>query len=107
MPILNNIQALGNSMLQRPLAGALGRVNTQNMGFYAQQPMLPQMAQEERLRQEQDGLINAGINRKRGKLKEKALQTPMVGMQQAMPGQSAVRGSTGSMAPPSLGGLYG
>lgn len=107
MPIISNVQALGNALLQRPLSGALGRMNSQNMSFYAQQPQLPQMAQEERLRQEQDGLINAGVNRKRGKLKEKALQTPLAGMQSAMPGQSAVRGATGSMAPPSLGGIYG
>jgi len=107
MPIINNVQALGNALLQRPLAGALGRMNSQNQAFYAQQPQLPQMAQEERLRQEQDGLINAGVNRKRGKLKEKALQNPLASMQSAMPGQSAVRGATGSMAPPSLGGLYG
>jgi hypothetical protein len=107
MPIINNVQALGNALLQRPLSGALGRMNSQNMGFYQQQTMLPQMAQEERMRQENDGLINAGQNRKRGKLKEKALQNPLANMQSAMPGQSAVRGATGSMSPPSLGGIYG
>lgn len=107
MPIISNVQALGSALLQRPLAGALGRAQSQNMAFYAQQPNLASMAQEERMRQENDGLINAGINRKRGKLKEKALATPLANMQSAMPGQSAVRGATGSMSPPSLGGIYG
>jgi len=107
MPIINNVQALGSSLLQRPLSGALGRMNVQNQAYYSAQPNLTNMAQEERMRQENDGLINAGQNRKRGKLKEKALQNPLAAMQTAMPGQSAVRGATGSMAPPSLGGLYG
>lgn len=105
MPIISNVQALGNSLLQRPLSGALGRANTQNMAFYAAQPQLPQMAQEERLRQEQDGLMNVGPNRKRSKLKEKALQSPMIGMQTAVPGQSAVQSASNASA--ALGGLYG
>ena len=109
MPVISNIQALGGSLLQRPLAGALGRMNTQNQAYFAAQPQLPQMAQEERMRQENDGLINAGANRKRGKLKEKAMQSPLGGMQMAAPGQSGVRGATGSMmgAASSMGGLYG
>lgn len=102
MPIINNVQALGSSLLQRPLSGALGRMNSQNQAFYAAQPNLAGMAQEERLRQEQDGLINAGPNRKRNKLKEKALQSPMIGMQSAMPGKAPMQGMTTA-----LGGLYG
>lgn len=76
-------------MLQRPLAGAMSRAQSQNMGFYAAQPALTQMAQEERLRQDQDGLVYSGANRKRNKLKEKALQSPMIGMQSALPGSSS------------------
>jgi len=104
MPIINNVAALGNSMLQRPLSGALGRANVQNQAFYAAQPNIASMAQEERMRQEQDGLINAGPNRKRNKLKEKALQSPMLGMQNSLPGQSVqgLKPATGG-----LGGLYG
>jgi len=103
MPILSNVQALGNSMLQRPLSGALARANSQNMAFYQQQPQLTNMAQEERLRQDQDGLVNLPASRKR-KLKDKALQSPMIGMQNSMPGTS-VQGLKPSQG--GLGGLYG
>ena len=105
MAILNNIAALGNSMLQRPLAGALGRMNTQNQTFYAQQPLLPQLAQEERLRQEQDGLINAGPNRKRGKLKQKAMESPLANMSKTL--ANNISGLPSNTMSTGLGGLYG
>lgn len=101
MALLSNIPAMSNSMLNRPLQGALNRVASQNMGFYASQPTLTNMAQEERLKQEQDGLINTQPNRKK-KLKAKALQSPMVDMASAVNGTAA---NTAKIMP--TGPIYG
>lgn len=104
MPIITNINSLGSSLLQRPLAGALNRVATQSMGLYASQaPQLAQMAQEERLRQDQDGLKNV-LNSRKKKLKDKAAQSPMANMQSAMPGSMNVSNIPGQT---SLGGIFG
>jgi hypothetical protein len=103
VPIITNINALGNSLLQKPLAGALSRVATQSMGLYASQPLLTQMAQEERLRQDQDGLTNV-MNSRKKKLKDKAAQSPMVNMQSAMPGAMNVSKIPGQQT---LGSIYG
>lgn len=102
MPIISNINALGNSLLQRPLTGALSKMATQSMGLYSQVPQLAQMAQEERLRQDQDGLANV-MNSRKKKLKDKAAQSPMVTMQSAMPGSMNVS----KLPTQTLGGLYG